>query len=247
MKKQNFLFSAIAALALVIFSFSGCDSVLSEGKPDAALGEVSRSVTVQADLTGQTYFLRQLNPGVYGVSRIDFTSPTTATGQFGNTSHNFKYNLVSPSVNQYSLTETGTAYSWTFNLNGNNLTFTGPFKPYSDQAETFVRITFLTQQDLESLAGTNWLGLGPRGASLLDEIVATSKTTYDLIGAFGPDTPGDFEITDYTYSGGTGGKGSGTMSRGAGHFDSYGSSATLYFDDFWGHAKVTFYLFTYNK
>ena len=116
MKKQNFLFSAIAALALVIFSFSGCDSVLSEGKPDAALGDVSHSTgTVQADLT-DTKWLGNID-NVYGVTLIEFTSSTTATGTLGATTHEFKYNLVDPVRGDYSLTEPGTTNGWTFNIN----------------------------------------------------------------------------------------------------------------------------------
>jgi hypothetical protein len=250
MSKKKILFSAVAALlAFAIFSFSGCNAPLGEGTLDAAASgdAASRSLSkAQADLTGQTYFLRQLNPGVYGVSRIDFTSPTDATGQFGNTAHTFTYNLVSPALNQYSLSETGTPYTWSFNLNGNNLTFTGPFKPYSPQAETFVRIFFVTGQDLSNLSNTNWLGLGPRGESLLDQITSTSATTYNLTGSFGPDAPGPFEITNYTYGGGTTGTGKGTMNKGAGDFASDGATATLTFPNFWGHGvQVVFEEFTY--
>ncbi|MDR2375378.1 MAG: hypothetical protein LBD96_02955 [Treponema sp.] len=241
MKKHTWFFSAIAALALAVFSFSGCDAGLTDG---AASGvDPSRSVTVQADLTG-TKWLGNIE-GDYGVTLIEFTSSTTAIGTLGNTEHQFKYNLVTPALNQYSLSETGKPYTWEFNINGNILTFAGnSFKPYSDNPGTFRRITFQTSATLDDLAGTNWLARGPRGESELYNITATGIGTYSLTGAFGPDAPGGFNIT-YKYDS-TSHTGTGSMDRGAGPFTATDSTATLFFSDFWGHAQVTFNKFVFN-
>lgn len=246
-KKKRFSFLTIAALALAMIGFSGCDTAITDGSSNPALElDVSRSVgSVQADLTG-TKWLGNIDDK-YGVALIEFTSKTTATATFGTDVHQFEYNLIAPYLNQYSLVEPTTQYKWAFGITGNTLTFSGTFKPYSQNPGPFRSISFQAPADLTNLAGTNWLGLGPRGESLLNNITATGAGAYTLTGTFGPDQPGEFHITGYSYSGGTSGTGGGTMDRGAGDFTAIGATATLTFLNFWQHeVEVVFYKFIYN-
>jgi hypothetical protein len=242
-KKKRFSFLTVAALALAMIGFSGCDTAITDGSSNPALElDVSRSVVREINLAG-TVWLAATND-VYGVSRLDFTDEASATGKFGNNNFNFAYSIGDDGVGV--LLEPSTKYSWPFTYTGNDITFENGLPPYTKTYVTFRQITFITSADLSNLSGSHWLGLGPRGESLLDDVAPTGTGTYSLTGSFGPDKPNPFNIRDYKYSGGTSGTGGGDMYDGGGIFTATGSSATLYFPNFWGHAQVTFYKFIYN-
>jgi hypothetical protein len=236
MRKNKFL-TGLAALALVMTLFAGCQ-MEGEGVLEEA---ASRSAGVQVDITNTTW-LAQLKPT--GVSRLDFTSASAATGVFANTDHTFAYTLDT-ATGAGTLTEPSTGYSWAFRTDGLTLNFTNGFAPYDTAGTPFQKINIQTSATFADLTGTLWLGRGPRGESYMYNV------EYDagegtLTGAFGPDSPNEFTFT-YTYNSTTK-IGSGTMSGGAGGFSTYDSTATMVFPDFWGHGvSVTFNLFVFAQ
>jgi hypothetical protein len=252
MSKKRILFSAVAALlALAAFSFIGCNAPLGEGTLDATSGDpVSRSIGtlpghgIKADLTGRVYICDIGIGGKYGMSRIDFISSTEATGVLGNSDHNFIYVVTAGGIG--ILQEPSAGYAWSISVGSDYLDFTNGFDPYTGNAVRFDQITIQTSANLEDLTGTLWLGRGPRGESLLDQVVySTSTGNGTLQGTFGPDTPNPFTFT-YKYDASTG-TGAGNMSSGAGDFASSDATATLTFPNFWGHGvQVVFNKFTYN-
>jgi hypothetical protein len=252
MSKKKVLFSAIAALlAFAIFSFSGCDTALGEGNLDAASGNAdSRAIGtlagkgIKADLTGNVYICNIGIGGKYGMSRIDFISSTEATGVLGNTDHNFIYVVTGTGIG--ILQEPSTGNGWKIGVGSNYLDFIDGFDPYTGDPVRFDRITIQTSANLADLTGTLWLGRGPRGESLLDQVVySTSTGNGTLQGTFGSDEPNPFTFT-YKYDASTG-TGTGYMSSGAGDFNASDAAATLTFPNFWGHGvQVVFNKFTYN-
>jgi len=243
MKHKNFLIFGIAASAFAIFSFAGCETGSADLASDAVLSQrVSVSLTASGDLTGTTW-LADLSSA--GVSRIDFTSANTATGVLGKNETAFTYTYDS-SLDNYTLTETSTLYTWKFIVNtGNtNLTFPNGFPPYdTGTSVTLERIVIQTSVDsLYNLFQTYWLGYGPRGESTLFVSSYAPGTGIGIIdGTFGPDPTNQFDFT-YDYL-----TGDGEMD-GAGEFSTSTANATMTFPDFWGHdEEVVFNLFVYAQ
>jgi len=237
----------MAALGLAFVTlFTGCQM---EGGVDPVESRALGSVSAISDLTGTTWLARLNNAGI---SRLDFTSTTAATGVFGNSGNPtplaFTYIFDVPSQTG-TLTQTGTGYNWKFVASADNtLTFADGLYPYSDQGASvdFSKIAIQSGISLADLTGTNWLGVGPRGESYMYNFTYDSvNNVWNLTGAFGPDAPNPFTMT-YTYNSTTK-TGSGTMSSGAGAFTTSDASDTMVFANFWGHGvTVTFNLIAFQ-
>jgi hypothetical protein len=243
MKRKRILFSVLAVLTLAVFTLGGCNTGFTDADTQAdQTRTLNATIAVQdGDLSDTTWLITRL--GDIGVSKIDFDSATTAVGFFVDTTHDFTYSYDSEN-DTYSLVETGIANPpgpWEFTVDGNSLTFIHGFGPYDTGNPVFEKITYLASATLSSLADTNWLAIGPRGLSLLDNITQVANAGV-LDGSFGADPTESFGFT-YTYDDFTE-TGEGTLFRGAGDFITSDEDATMYFPDFWGHYPVTFYLFT---
>jgi hypothetical protein len=243
MKNKRILFSAFAVLALAALIFGGCNTGLTDADTQAGSAWArNASFSVQdPNPSGTTWLLNSL--GTLGVSKIVFDTTSTATGNFGATTHGFTF-TYDTGTNEGVLIETTTLYRWEFVIRGNLLIFTGGFAPYdTNPTTTFAKILFPAPYTLEYLTGTNWLGIGPRGLSLMDTVVENPDGTGSLIGRFGPDQPNPFNFT-YSYEP-KDETGTGNLD-GAGDFTTSDAYATMLFPDFWGHGvQVTFNLFTY--
>jgi hypothetical protein len=251
MKKSNHFLTVIAAqamLVLAIFTFTGCEAVLAQSpeKPDATPGRNASFSAVQAFPAG-TVWLDNLG-GSIGVSKIEFNNLINiATGIFGDTTHYFSY-AYNTSTDTGVLTEIKPQRSWDFSYDRrNNDLIIANFRPYYTGDAVFEQIYIKAGIILPTLAGTNWIGYGPRGESLLDQITVSGNAgdeEGELIGTFGADPPNEFAYTyDYDTSTHTG---EGEVT-GPGTFTTDAATGTLTFDNFWGHGgEVTFNLFTYT-
>jgi hypothetical protein len=244
MKRKGILFSALSILALAALIFGGCSTGFTDAdvQADSARTLSASSSVPNADISNTTWLIKRL--GDIGVSTLSFDSATTAVGFFVDTTHDFTYSY--DSVNDtYWLVETGIQNPpgpWKFEIDGNSLEFIAGFDPYDAGNPVFTKIVYPapTPVSLETLADTNWLGIGPRGLSLLDDITQFYNLG-TLDGSFGADPTESFAFSYYPYESGGG---EGTMD-GAGDFTTSSANGTMYFPDFWGHIEpVTFYLFT---
>jgi hypothetical protein len=230
-KKIGFL-SAMAALALVIFTFA--------------------AVPAGADPLPGTSWVAILGPmGYSGPSLLEFTTAGNATGTFG-VRQNMGFTYTFDTSSTGTLIETITKYDWDFTLGTDpaldRVTMTyadmAPYAEY-DVPQTFYQIEFSQPDDPEDLTNTNWLGLaGKMGETLLNNIVYDpGEGTGTLDCTVGPNAP----ITDldfsYTYNGSTGGRG--TVNT-LGPFTTDDSTATMVFSNFMGSGTtVTLSFFTY--
>jgi hypothetical protein len=167
-----------------------------------------------------------------GVSTLDF-SDTDAEGVFRDVDKTFTYTFDA-STQTGTLTE-GTETPWNFAVTTDNTIIFNDMGPYGTNITFSAYALVEGPVDLSDLTDTLWIGLGPRGESLLDFISGST-----VLGTFGPDRTNPFS---YTYDGTMF---TGTMGSGAGPFTASQNAATLTFSNFWGHEElIVFYLYEY--